>query len=144
MVMMCTDMLNHIKQIAALSAAEAQVEKLVSKLGLFPTTAVVSVLTGCFFCNQAVIIVMGEQLMAPHYRRSGRSSTELAMDIANSGVVLVGLIPWSIAISIPLAMLGVGPEAIKWCALLYLIPICYLFTKRFFVSGQNRPHPERN
>ena len=63
------------------------------------------------------------------------------MDIANSGVLLAALIPWSIAIAIPLTMLGVGLEAIPWCALLYLVPICYFFTKRFFVAGQNRPQP---
>lgn len=127
--------------IHALAGAEAQVEKLVAKLGLFPATAVVSVLTGCFFCNQAVIVLMGEQLMEPHYLRAGRSRMELAMDIANSGVLLAALIPWSIAIAIPLTMLGVGLEAIPWCALLYLVPICYFFTKRFFVAGQNRSQP---
>ena len=128
--------------IHALSGAEAMVEKLVKKVGLFPGTAIVSVVTGCFFCNQSVIVVMGEQLMAPHYRRAGRSRTELAMDLANSGVMLAGLIPWAIACSVPLSMLGAGVEALPWCVLLYLTPLCYLFTKRFFVPGQNRA--ERN
>lgn len=63
------------------------------------------------------------------------------MDIANSGVVLSGLVPWSIAITVPLSMLGVGLEAIPCAALLYLIPLCYLPTKRFFRPGQNRPIP---
>ena len=94
------------------------------------------------FCNQTVIVVMGEQLLAESYRRRGASRLELAMDISNSGVVLAGLIPWSIACSIPLSMLDVGMEAMPWFVLLYLIPICYLFTKRFFRAGQN-PSPER-
>ena len=37
------------------------------------------------------------------------------------------------------SMLEVGTEAIPWCILLYMIPLCYLFTKRFFRAGQNRP-----
>ena len=129
--------------IHALSGAETMVEKLVGKLGLFPSTAIVSIVTGCFFCNQSVIVVMGEQLMAPHYRRAGRSATELAMDMANSGVMLAGLIPWAIACSVPLSMLDVGVEALPRCVLLYLVPLCYLFTRRFFVSGQNRADVER-
>lgn len=124
--------------IHALSGAEALVEKLVQKVGLFPGTAIVSIVTGCFFCNQSVIVVMGEQLMAPHYRHAGHSPMELAMDLANSGVMLAGLIPWAIACSVPLSMLGVGVETLPWCLLLYLTPICYLFTRRFFVSGQNK------
>ena len=123
--------------IDALSGTGKRIEGLVEKLGLFPATAIVNILTGCFFCNQSVIVVLGEQLMAPHYRRAGLSRQTLAMDIANSGVMLAGLIPWSIAISIPLSMLDVGLEAIPWCILLYLVPLCYLFTRRFFLPGQN-------
>lgn len=124
--------------IDALSGAAGVVEKLSKKLGLFPATSIVTVLTSCFFCNQSVAVILGEQLMAPHYRAAKASQMELAMDIANSGVMLAGLIPWSIAISIPLDMLDVGLAAIPFCALLYLTPLCYLFTKRFFAPGQNR------
>ena len=59
------------------------------------------------------------------------------MDIANSGVMIAGLIPWSIALTVPLTMLGVGLEAVPYAALLYLTPLCYLFTKRYFRAGQN-------
>ena len=129
--------------IKALDGVKSSVDALCEKLGLFPTTAILSVVIGSIFCNQTVIVVMGEQLLAESYRRRGASRLELAMDIANSGVVLAGLIPWSIACSIPLSMLDVGMEAMAWFVLLYLIPICYLFTKRFFRAGQNRT-PERN
>ena len=61
------------------------------------------------------------------------------MDIANSGVTIAGLIPWSIALTVPLHMLGVGLEAVPWAVLVYLIPLCYLPTKRFSRAGQNRP-----
>ena len=82
---------------------------------------------------------MDEQLLAESYRKRGASRTELAMDISNSGVLIAGLIPWSIAISVPLSMLDMGNEAIRWCVLLYLSPLCYLPTKRFFRPGQNAP-----
>ena len=127
-----------LEGINALDGMKALIETLSSKLGLFPTCAILSLIVGCFFCNQTVIVVMGEQLLAESYRRRGASRLELAMDLANSGVVLAGLIPWSIACSIPLSMLDVGLEAMPWFVLLYLIPLCYLFTKRFFRAGQNR------
>ena len=131
-----------LEGINALNGIKSWIETLSEKLGLFPACAILSLIIGCFFCNQTVIVVMGEQLLAESYRRRGASRLELAMDLSNSGVVLAGLIPWSIACSIPLSMLGVGMEAIPWFLLLYLIPICYLFTKRFFRAGQNRT-PER-
>ena len=125
--------------IDALAPAEGAVERLAERAGLFPATILVSVAIVMVFCNQSVMVLMDEQLLAKSYEKSGASRQELAIDIANSGVTMAGLIPWSIAISVPLSMLGVGLEAIPWCALLYLIPLCSLFTKRYFRAGQNPP-----
>lgn len=128
-----------LEGIDALASAHAWVEQLAQKIGLFPTSMVVSTVLAAVFCNQAVTVLMDEQLLSESYRKRGASRTELAMDISNSGVLIAGLIPWSIAISVPLSMLNVGNEAIPWCVLLYLIPLCYLPTKRFFRAGQNVP-----
>ena len=126
-----------LEGIDALASAHTLVERLAEKIGLFPASMVVSAVLASVFCNQAVTVLMDEQLLANSYRKRGASRMELAMDISNSGVLIAGLIPWSIAISVPLSMLNVGNEAILWCVLIYLIPICYLPTKRFFRAGQN-------
>ena len=72
------------------------------------------------------------------YAKDGAEHEELAMDIANSGVTIAGLIPWCIACAVPLSMLGVGVEALPYACLLYLIPLCYLFTKRFFFPAKSK------
>ena len=128
-----------LEGIDALAPAKTHVERLAGRLGLFPATALVSTALVMVFCNQAVTVMLDTQLLADSYAIRGASRTELAMDIANSGVVIAGLVPWSIAITVPLSMLGVGIEAIPWCVLLYLIPFCYLVTKRYFRAGQNLP-----
>ena len=46
--------------------------------------------------------------------------------------MISGLIPWSIACSVPLAMLGADNSAVLYAQLLWLIPLCYLFTKKWF------------
>jgi len=122
-----------------LAPAHHWAEKLADRIGLFPASILVSVAIAAVFCNQSVTILIGEQLLSPSYRKQGASQTEQAMDIANSGVMLAGLVPWSIALTVPLAMLGVGLEAAPYGALLYLTPLCYLFTKRYFRAGQNTP-----
>lgn len=127
-----------LEGIDALAPAAAVAERLAARLGLFPAAALVSTAIVAVFCNQSVMVLMDEQLLSEPYRRRGASRLELAMDIANSGVTIAGLVPWSIALTVPLAMLGVGLEAVPYAALLYLIPLCYLVTKRFFRPGQNR------
>ena len=128
-----------------LAPAKHIIEKAADRIGLFPTTALASMVIGTIFCNQAIVVLMISQLLPEVYQKHGHSPTVLAMDLSNSGVVMVGMIPWAIAVSVPLSMIGAGPESIPYAALLYTIPLCYLFTRRFFLPAQNRLHSaERN
>ena len=111
-----------------LEPMQQKAEALAGKIGAFPAMIVVSTLTAMVLCNQAVTSILSEQLL----RRCYDDREELAMDIENSGILIAGLIPWSIACSIPLAMLGADSSVLLYAMLLWLIPICYLFTKRFF------------
>ena len=128
-----------LEGLDALAPAKDWVERLSRRVGLFPAAVLVSTAVVSVFCNQAVMVMIDAQLLADSYEARGASRTELAMDIANSGVTIAGLVPWSIAITVPLSMLDVGTEAIPWCVLLYMIPLCYFFTKRFYQAGQNLP-----
>ncbi len=115
---------------SSLQPFSSRAEALAAKIGRFPAMIAVSALCAAVLCNQAVTSMMGEQLLGRTY--SDRE--ELAMDIENSGVMIAGLIPWSIACSIPLAMLGADAQSLPYAALLWLPPVCYLFTKRRFYS----------
>ena len=88
------------------------------------------------FCNQMIVIVLGEQLLAGAYEKKEASRQELAMDIENSGIVLAPAIPWNIAGSIPLGMMDAGTAAIPYAVLLYMIPLCYGLTKKWFYPGR--------
>lgn len=111
-----------------LAPLSGRAEALAGKIGRFPAMIAVSTLCAAVLCNQAVTSMMGAQLLEGAYT----DREELAMDIENSGILIAGLIPWSIACSIPLAMLGAGNSAILYAFLLWLIPLCYLVTKRWF------------
>lgn len=112
----------------ALKPLTGKSEALASKIGRFPAMIAVTTLCAAVLCNQAITCIMGTQLLEGAYD----NREELAIDIENSGIMIAGLIPWSIACSIPLAMLGAGNGAILYAALLWLLPICYLFTKKLF------------
>ena len=127
-----------LEGIEALLPAKKTVDKMADKIGLFPSMTIVSTLVVMIFCNQSVMVIMDEQLLGESYEKRGAGRMERAMDIANSGVTIAGLVPWSIAISVPLTMLGADYSAVPFAALLYLIPLCYLFTRRFFVPSQHR------
>lgn len=122
----------------ALTQAQSVLERSAERIGRFPTMILLSLLAAMVLCNQTIVVMMEHQLIGAVYAKDGAEHEELAMDIANSGVTIAGLIPWCIACAVPLSMLGVGVEALPYACLLYLIPLCYLFTKRFFFPAKSK------
>ncbi len=102
------------------------------RIGLFPTMVLTSIATCGAFCNQTIATMLDAQLLTGVYDSAGASRSELATDMSNSVVTIAGLIPWSIACAVPLQMLGAGLSAIPCCLLLWLTPLCYGLTKRWF------------
>ncbi len=113
----------------ALAPIQSQVGRMARRIGLFPTTVITSTAAAMVFCSQSIAIVMAAELLQGTYDEMGARKEELALDIANSCVVVSALIPWNAALSVPLSTLNVGLEAVPWSFLLYLIPLCYLFTR---------------
>ncbi len=106
----------------------ANANKLADKIGNFPAMIVVSALAAGTLCNQVVATMMSQQLLQNRYE----SKEALAQDISNSALLIAGIIPWSIACSTPLEMMGADSSAIPYGFLLWLIPLCYLFTRKWF------------
>lgn len=115
----------------SLTALDQKTELLASKIGRFPAMILVSFAVAAVLCNQAVTSVMDAQLMGRCYR----DKEELAIDIENSGIMVAGLVPWSVACSVPLAMLGADLKALPFAVLLWITPVCYIFTKRWFYKS---------
>ena len=111
-----------------LEGVKAKSGALEKKAGRFPAMAFSSLPIIGIFSSQAGAIIMVNSIWESFYD----DPQELAQDIANSVVVLVGVVPWSSPYLGMAAMLGVGMEAIPYCVLLFAIPICYAFTKRLF------------
>lgn len=120
----------------ALTQVQHLLTRAAKKLGLFPTMCLLSLACAMTLCNQAIVVMVSHQLIQSVYAEQNAQHEELAMDIANSGVTIAGLVPWCIACSVPLNMMGVGVAALPYACLLYLIPLCYFFTK-------NRSFPKR-
>ncbi len=107
------------------------------KLGRIQLMNLLALSCCMIFCNQTTSNIMQAELMRTGYPEGEEGKLELALDISNTGVLLAGLIPWCVACSIPLNVLGVGPGALPYSVLLYALPITYIFTKKRFFD-ENR------
>ncbi len=116
-----------------LDGVKAKSGSLAKKAGRFPGMALSSLPIIGIFSSQAGSIIMVNSIWESIYD----DPKELAQDIANSVVVLVGIVPWSSPYLGMAAMLGVGVEAVPYCILLFAIPICYAVTKRLFFKRKS-------
>ncbi|MCQ2412059.1 MAG: hypothetical protein MJ057_03790 [Sphaerochaetaceae bacterium] len=114
-----------------LDKATAKASELAKRIGKLPAMLAVSVLSAMVFCNQTVCVMLSRQMLQSAYT----DGSEMAMDISHTSSLIAAMVPWSIACSIPLALLGVGYSAMLFAFLVYLVPIYYtLFKKRLLKS----------
>lgn len=104
-----------------------QLQRLVNRPKLtsrrrFSITALVSLATSGFGCNQSVAIILTNTLMKPSYHDEGPA---LASDIENTAIVIAPLVPWNIAVFVPMSLLGVDfASYLPFALFLWLVPLC--------------------
>ena len=113
-----------------LSSVEGALRRLCGRIGRFPAMVLTSIATACVFCNQTIGIIMCRQCMGGNYPDTEQGRIELMLDIENSVVTLSGLVPWCIACSVPMGMLGLDVRSLPFACFLYLIPLCWHFQLR--------------
>ncbi len=118
-----------------LESLQEKLSKACSKFGRFAVMVMMSIAMACIFCNQTIGTLMCNDLLKKPYLDGGGTAEELAIDMENSVILIACMIPWSIGCSVPLAFLGVGAKTILFAVFMYMVPICYLFTKKKWYSN---------
>jgi len=113
-----------------LEALQEKLNRACTKIGRFTMMVLLSIGSAAVFCNQTISTLMCADLLEKPYLDGGGSKEELAIDMENSVILLACFIPWSIGCSVPLAFLGVNAEALPFAFYMYLVPVCYWFTKK--------------
>jgi len=107
------------------------------KTGLYLTTLITGLVTCALCCNQTLPILLTHDLMGDIYKKNGLSKSHLAIDLENTVILVAELFPWSIAIGVPLATIGVGPKAIPYAVYLYLVPLLAPMGRKFLHRTSN-------
>lgn len=118
-----------------LKGLQSRLVRAMDALGAYPVTLTLGTLANAVFCNQTVAVMMTVHVVRHPYGERGLPPAELAQDIANSAVITAGMVPWCIGCSVPLTMMGAGAGAIPYAAYVYLLPLCYLLTRRRWFKG---------
>ncbi len=111
-----------------LSAVNVKVNRAAQKIGRFPVMLLLGAGVSALFCNQTIGAIMQSNLSAELY--GGEENSDKMIDMENSVILEAGLVPWCIACSVPLAMLGVGAEAVPLAFYLWLVPLWWLIRRK--------------
>lgn len=115
-----------------LADVQGRIEQMMSHTGRFIMMIILGFMTSVVFCSQTIAIMLCNDLMMKPYLKTGGSKTELAIDIENSTVMISVMIPWNIACTVPLEMMGVGVKTLLYSYLIFVVPVVYIFTKRIW------------
>ena len=109
-------------------------KKRLEKYQIFGATAIISIISAAFGCNQPIASVMTCEIVKDSYGEAEKNI--FALNLENSAVVLPALIPWTvtplvITSSMNLGMIGYIPFAFY----LYLLPVTYILYLKYFRGG---------
>lgn len=95
---------------------------------LFLTTIITSIISSMVGCTQVLAVMLTKMTMNDTYIRLGYDKEHLALDLENSAIVIAPLIPWNVAVLVPLTTLGVDARAILFSFYLILLPLISLMS----------------
>lgn len=100
--------------------------------GRFPVTLVFSIVLIAVFSNPTISILLITTLLKKPYEEKNAKEDELLMDLVNSVSMTQGFIPWAVSTTAPIALFGGELASLAFAFYLYLVPLCYLFTKKLW------------
>ncbi|BEO89701.1 Na+/H+ antiporter NhaC family protein [Fusobacterium animalis] len=81
-----------------------------------------SIVSGAIACNQSLGIILTNELCGELVEKQ-----KMAIILENTVILLVGLIPWNIAMGVPLKTIGIGVMSGIYAFYLYFLPLWNLF-----------------
>lgn len=106
---------------------EALLGRVRSTVHLIISTALISVGMAAVACNQALAIIVPARMLRPIYVEKGLPPELLARTLADSGLVVAGLIPWNMLAVLVSASVGVPVfEFAPYAFFLWMLPILTL------------------
>ena len=107
-----------------LDSLKAAIAAMGRKLPSSVVIVMISIATSMIACNQTLATMLTHQLCSSLID----DRQEMALELENSVIVIAALIPWSIAGSVPLAILNAPLSSIPMASYLFLLPIWMMIT----------------
>ncbi len=122
-----------------LAFADGLLERMSKKMTPYQITLLTGFPIIMFSCNQTLSLMLQAPLLKPLYEKQGLDNEQLMLDLSNTTALNAGIVPWCVAISNPLDILGGSSAAIPFAFLLYfpeLVALIRDVRKKSALRGQ--------
>ena len=106
-----------------LEPVEKAISRMERRLPRFLVTLISSFAIATAACNQTLTIILTKELCSHLYK----DGSDLAVDLGDSAALMPALIPWSIAVSTPIASIGAPLLSIPFAFFLMVLPLWKTF-----------------
>jgi NhaC family Na+:H+ antiporter len=117
-----TKMLNSIEEIT---------QKANSRYEIFRNVAITSIFTAAIGCSQAFAVILTDILNKKAYEKNKIDNYCRSIDLENTAIVIAGLVPWNIALLVPITILGAKASCIPYSFYIYSLPLWNLIFLKF-------------
>lgn len=95
-----------------------------------------SLLGSCIGCSQTFALLFSHQISKDYYGSTTKEREQLAKDLADTAVLIPAWIPWNVAFSVPIALLGTNYAALLYAFFVTLPPFFELIFQRHEFRGK--------
>lgn len=106
-----------------LNSIEKLTQSVNSRYGIFKNMIVISIITGAVGCSQAFAVILTHMLNRKAYEKNKVDKSYMAVDLENTAILIAALIPWNVAVLVPMTILGTGASSIAYAFYIYFLPI---------------------
>lgn len=102
-----------------LDPAKAWIGKVAEHTTVYTATLITAITAVMIACNQTLSIMLSRQLCEELYEKV----EDMAIDLADTAVIVAPMIPWAIANAVPLATVGAPVSSALFACFLYVLPL---------------------
>ncbi|MFL0266638.1 Na+/H+ antiporter NhaC family protein [Candidatus Clostridium radicumherbarum] len=106
-----------------LKSIELMLNNVKGRHNVYLSNIIISIASAAFGCSQALAVILSNMLMKNTYEKNNITAEQFALDMENTSIIISPLIPWNIAVLVPLTTLNAGVSSIAFAFYLYLIPL---------------------
>lgn len=97
-----------------------------SRYQVYRNTVATSILASLFACSQVFAVILTHMMNRKSYETNEIDNSIFAVDLENTAIVISALIPWNIALLVPMTNLGADLSCVPYLFYLYILPIVNL------------------